>query len=167
MWPRWAARRAALGPLLILVSLPTAGQTPDLPAALPGQLPDVSGWEQSWGSVDFDDPSGTLVYRLYVDPELGGVYAVTHYRIRVRDSEERLRSGISENPKLQWIIGAREVRRFECQPAPPPPGNGACEWRELGRESAEYEAELATVLRIYALHRSLLQARERGELTGR
>jgi hypothetical protein len=142
------------------------GQTPDLPAALPSQLPDVSSWEQSWGEVDFGEPSGTLVYRLYVDPDRNGVYGVTYYRIRIRDPEARRRAGVSDSPKLQWIIEAREVRRFECEPVTAPSGDDLCEWREHERGSAAYQAELGTVLRIYALHRDLLRARDHGALGG-
>ena len=167
MWPGSAARYAALLPVLILGSPPALGQTPDLPAVLPSQLPDVSGWEQSWGEIEFGKPSGALVYRLYVDPDRNGVYGVTYYRIRIRDPEERLRSGVSDNPKLQWIIAARDVRRFECEPVIAPPDDDLCEWREHAWGSAAYDAELGTVLRIYSLHRDLLQARDRGQLSGR
>lgn len=119
---------------------------------LPPELPDISRWETSSGSAELTEPRRTVQYELFVSPKRPSVYSVTRYRVL----EHELPSHSYE--KLQWDKDGRDVRRYECAPAPT--GLGPCRWREYRRGSAEYDGEMGTVMAVYFLHAELLQRRD-------
>lgn len=153
-----------------LVALATAGgaathsgaqEAVNLSAELPKSLPRIGSWERITGSVELDGPRRTIDYAFYVDPTRQALYAVTHYRIKILDMQDRKRSGVSASERLQWHVRMGVFRRFECLRKSPPAPH-PCSWGELAPETPAYQNQLPLLLEIYEIHRRLLWARARG-----
>jgi hypothetical protein len=147
-----------IGLVLCTSSGPT-GFTRDLPS----DLPDPSTWETSTGFAELDAPRRIVEYQLFVGPRRTGLYEVVRYRIVVCDPEERSRSRISANEKLQWDVDGGGIRRFECAPDASL-GASACRWTELAAGTPEFQLETAAILAVYGLHSRLLHERDAGSL---
>lgn len=148
--------------LLGLAALATACRTAGFAAALPAELPDVTGWEKSIGSAELENPRRSVAYELFVHPDRPAVYSVTRYRIRLlTQGDVAARHGQDE--KLQWDRDGKDVRRYTCE-TPAEATSQPCRWRELARGSAEFDLEMPAILSVYALHAHLLSEREAGRL---
>jgi hypothetical protein len=127
--------RRALSALLLL-----ATSAAPLSSSLPRGVPDGAalGWERITGDVATDVEGAA--YEFYVNPGRGAIYEVVRYSFN--------RAGRAESEKLVW----------NRQPSA---GLGpACfahesdgSWRQLRNGTPEYRGEMATAMRVYALHR--------------
>ena len=138
----------------------SAARDVHLSTQLPEVLPNIASRERFSESVDRDEPRRTLEYTLYVDPKRQALYAITHYRISIVNTEQRRRAGVSSSERLQWHVSNGVFRRFECRRASPP-APFPCRWVELTPESAAYNKQVVLLLEIYELQRQMLWARAR------
>ena len=135
--------------VLLLVGVARAGGQ-DFSAELPGGLGGFDDLELVAGA--FETGSLSAAFRFYVRPERPALYEVMRYRLR------RLAGGEGAVPteKLVWYEhpGRREpLRCFErIEPGAP----GAARWREMASGSAEYDAEMRTLIAVLSLHRTAL-----------
>jgi hypothetical protein len=143
-----------------LVLCTSAGPT-GFTRKLPSDVPDTSAWETSAGFAELDHPHRIVEYQLFVGPRRTGLYEVARYRIVVCDPEERSRSGISADEKLQWDVDGGGIRRFECRSGSPP-GASPCQWAELVAGTPEFLSETGAILSVYGLHSRLLHERDAG-----
>jgi len=148
--------------LLVFVALVTSCRTAGFATALPVGLPDMTGWEKSAGSAEFENPRRSVAYEVFVHPDRPAVYSVTRYRIRLL-TPDAAAERLGWDEKLQWDRDGKDVRRFRCE-APAGSASQRCRWRELPRGSAEYDLEMPAILSIYALHARLLAERDAGRL---
>ena len=145
-------KKAAL--LCAVLALACAGRT-RFSAHLPPGLPDVSRWETSSGSMEFEDPPFSLEYQLYVAPARQSVYSVTRYRFTPKSARQ------PAHEKLQWDRNGVDVRRYRCVPETKA-RELPCRWEELLRGSAAYNEELGPLLSVYNTHAGLLRRRDAG-----
>jgi hypothetical protein len=119
-------------------------------AALPVGMPGMTGWERIDG--DAHDSSLEIAYRLYVNPELQGLYQVIRYRLRYVKPGSTVEKTYRLTEKLVWneTPGRGPLRCFELQSK----AGEAESWRELQHASAEYGAEMQMVIRLLFLHRA-------------
>ncbi len=133
----------------------------DFAKPLPGDLPDVSGWERITGDVETERLEAT--YLLYVNPQLQALYQVMRYRVRLlsptTDAERQYRS----SEKLIWNEkpGRVLVRCFELVSAPGGAAPGTLPtWREISHGTTEYDTEMRMGMELLGLHRRALHERE-------
>ncbi len=138
-------RRTAFAFVLLLAA---AGPTraADFAPTMPEGVADVSGWELVSG--DFDTPGFRGDYRFYVNPQRQALYQVMRYHTSTSGGtgealgSERVafvrRPGVRE-PMLCW----------ERQPA-----GATLQWRVLEPGTPEYLAEMRTLMRVIAMHRT-------------
>ena len=130
----------------MLASTPVSARGAEFAPALPAGVADVARWELVSG--DFDTPGFRGDYRFYVNPQRQGIYQVMRYRTSAGALQhqplgaERVvfvrRPGVRE-PILCW-------QRRSAGHAP--------EWRQLQPGTAEYVAEMGTLMRVIAMHRA-------------
>jgi hypothetical protein len=126
---------------------------------VPDPIPSLRGWERITGDFGVDDPPTRVEYEFYVNPARPAAYEVVRYRITERADTPANRHYASTE-KLQWDRDGRDVRRFECVPgvmSDPRP----CRWREMAKDSQEYEREVPVMLWLYGLHHQALQMNAR------
>lgn len=119
---------------------------------MPPDVPDVSRWETSSGSFEFENPPTRLEYQLYVAPARPAVYSVTRYRFTPKSARQPV------HEKLQWDRNGLDVRRYECVPDSPARAV-PCRWEEFLRGSPAYNQELVPLLSVYNTHATLLRRR--------
>ena len=137
-------RRAVLAVLLLLAATGSARPS-DFASTMPDGVADVSGWELVSG--DFDTPGFRGDYRFYVNPRLQALYQVMRYH-----TSTGLAPGELGAERVAFVRrpGTREpMACWERQPAGTVP-----QWRELAPGSAEYVAEMGTLMRVIAMHRA-------------
>jgi hypothetical protein len=166
MRPKAGDARRGLKGLAVWLLLVSAAVAPGgaFTARMPASVPGIDGWEKIDGEAELQQPRVSVNYEFYVNPKRYGLYEIVRYRIRYQDP--RGDKGYSSNEKLQWDAGNRTLRRYECRPRGPGEA-GPCDWREMMRGSAEYDAEFPVILWLYGLHRRLLEERDAGRLPAR
>lgn len=122
---------------------------------LPSGIVDVSGWETITGEFETAQARGS--YLFYVNPRRQAIYQLMRYRVefldprdaltRQRGSSERVayvRSPGSREPMLCWqleSVGAGEA------------------WRSVAPGTDEYKLEMATIMQVLAVHRTVRHSR--------
>ena len=127
--------------------------------SMPVGVPSVVGWERVAGEADFGDPDFSVRYEFFVRPGREGAYEVVRYRFAGPGAV-----GYPLTERLQWDVNGRELHRYECVPDAGQDARSACTWREIERGSEPYRSEVSVILWVYRLHRSLSEARDKGEL---
>ena len=138
-------RRTAFAFALVLAATGSA-RAADFAPTMPEGVADVSGWELVSGN--FDTPGFRGDYHFYVNPQRQALYQVMRYRTATSGGTgdplgaERVafvgRPGVHE-PMLCW----------ERQPA-----GATLRWRVLAPGTPEYLAEMSTLMRVIAMHRT-------------
>ena len=157
MSPAWVVALA--------LAVPARGDLSLAPAFPPG-VPEVAGWERIEGEADLADPDLSVRYEFYVRPGRLASYEVVRYHFAGPAAQQY---GLYE--RLQWDVDGRVLHRYECRVPEKPPegratraGEGACEWRELARETQAFQSGTGVLLWLYGLHRRLLAERDAGTL---
>jgi hypothetical protein len=123
----------------------------DFASELPTGLGSLSQLELVGGAFETQALSAT--FRFYVRSERSAVYEVMRYRLRRAGGGGGI-GGDSPTEKLVWNEhpGQREpLRCFErIEKAGPA---GAPRWREMASGTAEYDAEMRTLIAVLSLHR--------------
>lgn len=140
-------QRAAVALLLLLASTSVPARGAEFAPALPAGVADVAGWELVSG--DFDTPGFRGDYRFYVNPQRQGLYQVMRYRTYAGALQDQPLG--AERVVFVRRPGVREpILCWERRPA----GLLAPEWRQLQPGTAEYVAEMETLMRVIAMHRA-------------
>lgn len=123
---------------IVLLVAPLGGAT--LSGSLPPGVPDGATlrWERITGDVATDEEGA--VYEFYVNPARGAIYEVVRYQFT--------RNGRAEGEKLVWNHHPGDGQGPVCFAHE---ANGS--WRRLLNRSREYQDEMMTAMRVYALHR--------------
>jgi len=150
-------KKAAAVSLLVVALLPLPPLLP-LAATLPEGMPSMRDWAKITGDAELENPRLRVQYEFYVNPVRPGLYELIRYRVTLPEGT----AGADDYPaleKLQWQVGQKDLRRFECGPGAAP--TSPCLWRELVQGSPEYHREMPVILWLYGLHRRLLDERDR------
>jgi hypothetical protein len=145
-------RSMGAGFLLLLGGAHAGAQ--DFATELPRGLGSLSQLEVVGGAFETQALSAT--FRFYVRSERSALYEVMRYRLRRGGSDG---GGGADPPteKLVWNEhpGQREpLRCFERIERADPAG--AARWREMASGTAEYDAEMRTLIAVLSLHRTAI-----------
>jgi hypothetical protein len=140
-----------IGPSLLALAGAAPAGAQDFASEVPGVVRDLDALEVVAGA--FETESLSAAFRFYVRPERAGVYEVMRYRLR-RSGAGGGRGSLPTE-KLVWYEhpGQREpLRCFERIEADD--GAGGRRWREMASGTAEYDAEMRTLIAVLSRHRS-------------
>jgi hypothetical protein len=148
--------KAGATAVLALATGPFAALAP-FSAELPRDVPTAtSGWERISGDLEFESPRISVQYEFFVNPARPAIYELVRYRIvELGPVVESRRYPTTE--KLQWDRDGRDLRRFECMPAP----RSGCAWREMEKGTPDYLREVPVLMWLYGMHRRV--SRDRAE----
>ena len=135
--------------VLLLVGVARAGGQ-DFSAELPGGLRGFDDLELVAGV--FETASLSAAFRFYVRPERPALYEVMRYRLRRLSGSE----GAGPTEKLVWYEHPGRREPLRCFERIEPGGDGAARWREMASGTAEYDAEMRTLIAVLSLHQTVL-----------
>lgn len=146
----WVAHlTAGVWAAFALVAMTPPWFADDVPGGTPS-LAAMRDWERIEGTVE--TATVRVVYELRVRPERNGIYTITRYRIRHKDTGNGA-AARDESEKYIWNVTRGEPLRCFARER-----DG---WRALAHRSSEYQTEMLTAMSVYALHREATLARAR------
>jgi len=145
--------------LLLLAAVSSPGQ--DGAAAFARVLPldvgDVSGWETITG--EFETQAARGAYLFYVNPRRQALYQLMRYRVQLLDAGTDLerQRGAAERVAFVRRPGSREpLLCWQLEPLGTVPA-----WRQVQPGTDEYQLEMATLMRVLAVHRAIRRGEAR------
>jgi hypothetical protein len=135
--------------VLLLLGVARAGGQ-DFAAELPGGLRGVDDLELVAGA--FETVALSAAFRFYVRPDRPALYEVMRYRLRRGAGSE----AADPTEKLVWYEHPGRREPLRCFERIGPGAAGPVRWREMASGTAEYDAEMRTLIAVLSLHRTAL-----------
>jgi hypothetical protein len=149
--------RGWLVAIVLLVAGSASAQDPGVVFAptLPEAVVDVAGWEVVSG--EFESTFARGAYRFYVNPRLQGIYQLMRYRVQLLSPETTLERRRRSGERVAFVRrpGAREPLLCWERTS----SGEVATWREVPAGTDEYRMEMATLIRVLAVHRTADAAR--------
>lgn len=139
--------RSIVASVLLLAGMARAGGQ-DFATELPGSLRGIDELELVAGA--FETASLSAAFRFYVRPERPALYEVMRYRLRRATGG----AGAAPTEKLVWYEHPGRREPLRCFERIEPGASGTARWREMASGTAEYDAEMRTLMAVLGLHRT-------------